>query len=68
MMSATVRKKMRHTLRALRKDQLQVAEWYGSMKNSPENAWEQIKREFSDAFKAFSDAWERAEKEMRKGN
>jgi inorganic triphosphatase YgiF len=63
-MSAAARKKARDSLKALRKQRIKVAEWYGSLKNSSADAWEHMKKCFSDAYKAFSDAWEKAEKEF----
>lgn len=58
------REKARASLRVLRKQRTQAAEWYGSLKNSSADAWGHIKKGFSDAYKALYDAWEKSEKEF----
>lgn len=63
-MNKAAREKVLASLKVLRKQRIKVAEWYGSLKNSSVDAWEHMKKGFSDAYKAFSDAWERAEKEF----
>ena len=63
-MNEAVRKETRENLRALRKQRNQVAEWYGSMKTSSADAWDHMKKGFSDAYKALEDAWEKSEKEF----
>ena len=63
-MDKDARKKARDSLKALRKQRNQVAEWYGSLKSSTENAWEHMKKGFSDAYKALNDAWEKSENEI----
>jgi ElaB/YqjD/DUF883 family membrane-anchored ribosome-binding protein len=63
-MNEAARKEARENLRALRKQRNQVAEWYGSMKTSSADAWDHVKRGFSDAYKALEDAWEKTEKEF----
>lgn len=67
-MNEAARKEARENLRALRKQRNQVAEWYGSMKTSSAGAWDHMKKGFSDAYKALSDAWEKAEKEFSSRN
>ena len=64
-MNEAVRKETRENLRALRKQRNQVAEWYGSMKTSSADAWDHMKKGFSDAYKVLEDAWEKSEKEFR---
>jgi phage shock protein A len=66
-MNAAAREKARASLTALRKQRIKVAEWYGSLKSSSVDAWEHMKKGFSDAYEAFSDAWEKAEKEFGSG-
>lgn len=58
------RKKARDSLKALRKQRIQVAEWYGSLRSSTGSAWEHIKKGFSDAHKDLSDACEKSENEF----
>ena len=64
-MSEATRTQARESLKALRKQRNQVAEWYGSMKTSSANAWDRMKNGFSDAYKALADAWEKSEKEFK---
>ena len=66
-MNKAAREKARANLKALRKQRIKVAEWYGGLKSSSVDAWGHIKKGFSDAYEAFSDAWEKAEKEFGSG-
>lgn len=66
-MNKAAREKARANLKALHKQRAKVAEWYGSMKSSTVNAWEHMKKGFSDAYSALYDAWEKSEKEFRTG-
>jgi hypothetical protein len=63
-MDKDTRKKASESLKALRKQRNQVAEWVGSLKSSTKNAWEHMKEGFSDAYKALNDAWEKSENEF----
>lgn len=63
-MDEGARKKARENLRYLRKKRNYVAEWYGSMKNSSADAWDHMKKGFSDAYRALEEAWENSEKEF----
>jgi hypothetical protein len=63
-MSEEARKKARAGLRTLRKQRTRVAEWYGSMKSSSEEAWEQMKEGFSDAFQQLRDTWRKSQQEF----
>lgn len=65
-MDKTARGNARTSLQELRKERTQVAEWYGSLKSTSAEAWEQTKRVFSDAYKNLNDAWEKSEKEFGK--
>ncbi len=66
--NAAARKEARENLKALRKQRNQVAEWYGGMKTSSADAWDHVKKGFSDAYKALQDAWEKSEKEFSGAN
>jgi len=66
-MDKAAREKARANLKALRKQRTELAEWYGSLKSSSAGAWEQVKKGFSDAYTALSDAWEKVEKELGSG-
>jgi hypothetical protein len=63
-MNKAARKKARSSLRALRKQRTKVAEWYGSMQSSSTDAWEHMKKGFSDAYQSLYDAWEKSVKEF----
>lgn len=62
-MDKAAREKARRNLDALREQRARVAEWYGKMKNSSGDAWEDMKKGFSDAYQSLDEAWEKAEKE-----
>jgi len=63
-MDKAAREKARASLKELRKQRTQVAEWYSSLKSSTVDAWEHMKKGFSDAYRALHDAWEKSEKEF----
>ncbi len=63
-MDKAARENARASLDALRKRRTQVAEWYGSLKNSSVDAWGHMKKGFSDAYGSLYDAWEKSEKEF----
>ncbi|NOY73354.1 MAG: hypothetical protein GXP14_13470 [Gammaproteobacteria bacterium] len=63
-MSEATQKKTRATLKVLRKQRTQLAEWYGGLKSSSADVWEGIKNDFSDAYKSFYDEWKKAETEF----
>tara|TARA_R110002096_G_scaffold46310_21_gene123580 strand:- start:1695 stop:2114 length:420 start_codon:yes stop_codon:yes gene_type:complete len=63
-MDQAARKQARASLKALRQERVQVAEWYGGMRSSSADAWEHMKRGFSNAYQALSDAWEKSEHEF----
>ncbi|TFH07498.1 MAG: hypothetical protein E4H07_09010 [Nitrosomonadales bacterium] len=62
-MDETARERARGTLTALRKKRVQVAEWYGGLKNSSTEAWEHMKEGFSDAYSSLRNSWEKAKNE-----
>ncbi len=63
-MDKTARENARTSLQELRKERTEVAEWYGSLKSSSADAWEQTKKVFSDAYKDLNEAWEKSEIEF----
>jgi hypothetical protein len=64
-MDKAARERARNTMKALHEQRVQVAEWYGSLKNSTADAWEHTKNGFSDAYKSLRTAWEKAEREYQ---
>ncbi len=67
-MSETTRKKTRATLKALRKQRTQLAEWYGGLKSSSADVWDGIKNDFSEAYQSFYNEWKKAEAEFGSGH
>lgn len=63
-MDQAARDKSRTTLRELRKQRAEVAEWFGRWKESSANAWEQMKKGFANAYQDLQEAREKAEKEF----
>lgn len=57
------REKAQNSLKELRKQRIELAEWYGGLKNSSGSAWEQMKKGFSDAYQNIIDAWEKVKRE-----
>ena len=60
----SARQKVKANLKALRQQRNELAEWYGGLKNSSADAWEQMKKGFSNAYQALSDSWEKAKGEF----
>jgi small-conductance mechanosensitive channel len=67
-MDKAAREQARNTLKTLREQRVQVAEWYGGLKNSTASAWEEMKKGFSAAYKALRLSWEKAEREYQQKN
>jgi len=66
-MTSATRQKIKGTLKNLREQRNEVAEWYGGLKHSSADAWEEMKKGFSNAFSSFVDAWNKAVKEFGAG-
>lgn len=64
-MDNSAREKARASLKYLRKQRIQAAESYGSLKSSSAGAWGHMKKGFSNAYMALHDAWEKSEQEFR---
>ncbi|MHC1759280.1 MAG: hypothetical protein AB9917_07195 [Negativicutes bacterium] len=56
-MDKAAREKAQAGLKELRKQRIELAEWYGSLKNSSLSVWEQMKKGFADAYQAIIDTW-----------
>lgn len=59
-MSKTTREKAKATLKELRKQRNEVAEWYGGLKHSSADAWEEVKQGFSKGYKALAKSLSKA--------
>lgn len=64
-MDKEARENYRATLKALHKQRIRLAEWYGGWKSSSASAWEHMKKGFSDAYRALSDSWEEAAQDFQ---
>lgn len=67
-MTQAARQEARASLKMLRQQRIELAERYGSFKNSSINAWAQMKKGFTDAYQAMSDAWKKAIDEYHTNN
>ena len=64
MMNKDARKNARTSLKSLRRQRIELAEWYGRLKSSSNDAWGQMKKGFSDAYSAVNGAWGKAKQEF----
>jgi TolA-binding protein len=67
-MTQAARQKAQTSLKTLRQQRIKLAEWYGSFKHSSADAWKEMKKGFTDAYKTMSDSWGKAIREFDKGN
>ena len=65
-MSAAARKQTRESLALLRQKREEAAEWYGGLKHSSGEAWEEVKKGFSDSYDRLEQAVKKAAKEFEK--
>ncbi len=65
-MDEVTRDKTRASLKTLRTQRTQAAEWYGSLKSGAAGSWEHIKEGFSDAYKSLDKAREKSEQEFNR--
>ncbi|TWX66525.1 hypothetical protein [Colwellia sp. C1TZA3] len=63
-MNKAARNNARTSLKSLRSQRIEVAEWYGRLKSSSNDAWGQMKTGFSNAYGAVNSAWGKAKKEF----
>jgi Skp family chaperone for outer membrane proteins len=63
-MNMAAREKARASLRALHKQRIKVAEWYGSVKNGADDTWKHMKKGFSDSYETLQESWEKFNKEF----
>jgi len=67
-MSAAARKKTRKSLDMLRQKREETAEWLGGLKHSSAEAWDEVKKGFSDSYDRLERAVKNAAKEFDKEN
>ncbi|WP_207062942.1 hypothetical protein [Motiliproteus sp. SC1-56] len=63
-MSQASRREARDALQALRRQRVRVAEYYGGLKNSSADTWEEVKQGFSGAYETLYRAWSEATHEL----
>jgi hypothetical protein len=63
-MDQSARKKARASLKALRKQRNEVAEWYGGLKHSSSNAWEDVKKGFLNSCQELRDTFHKVQGEF----
>ncbi len=63
-MDQAARKKARATLNALRRERNEAAEWYGGLKHSSAESWEQVKAGFVKSYEALKESFARARKKL----
>jgi len=63
-LSQSARERARASLATLRQQRNEVAEWYGGMKYSSGNAWDEMKQGFSRAYTDLRESWAKAEQEF----
>ena len=62
-MDAAARRKARATLSALHKERDEVAEWYGGLKHSSAEAWDEVKGGFVKSYEGLKQSFAKAAKE-----
>ena len=63
-MDQASRDKAKETLQALRKKRNELSEWYGGLKHSSADAWDQVKMGFAEGYEALASAFDKAENEF----
>jgi replicative DNA helicase len=58
-MDAAARKRARENLKALHKERTELAEWYGGLKHSSAQAWEEIKKGFAKSYSKLEKSLEK---------
>jgi hypothetical protein len=60
----SIKTQWRETLVSLRKQRVQVAEWLGGLQYGSQEAWEEVKEGFSQAYQELSDSLQVEEEKM----
>jgi len=61
-MDQAARKRARATLDALRRERNEAAEWYGGLKHSSAESWEQVKAGFVKSYEVLKESFAKARK------
>jgi len=65
-MGVAAREKKREALKALRHERQEVSEWYGGMRHSSAEAWEDVKKGFAQSYDRMEDAFKDAARKFKK--
>jgi hypothetical protein len=63
-MDQAARKKARAALNALRRERNDTAEWYGGLKHSSAESWEQVKAGFVKSYEVLKESFAKARKQF----
>lgn len=63
-MDQAARKKAQATLNTLRRERNEAAEWYGGLKHSSAESWEQVKAGFVKSYETLKESLAKARKEL----
>ena len=63
-MDQAARRKSRAALNALRRERGELAEWYGGLKHSSAESWEQVKTGFVKSYEVLRNSFAKARKEF----
>jgi len=63
-MDQAARKNARATLNALRRERNDAAEWYGGLKHSSAESWEQVKAGFVKSYDVLKESFAKARKQF----
>ena len=63
-MDQAARDKARATMRALRRERNELAEWYGGLKHGSAEAWEEVKAGFAKSYEVLRGSFVKAAKEF----
>ncbi len=63
-MDQAARKKARAAQKALRRERNEVAEWYGGLKHSSAESWEQVKAGFVKSYEVLKESFAKARKQF----
>jgi len=66
-MTKEARLEWRASQKELRIRRNELAEWYGGLKHSSDEAWREVKKGFSDAYKKLDQAFEKAKEKFESG-
>lgn len=67
-MSDAARTESREKMRMLRQQRVELAEWYGGLKEGSAKAWKEVKEGFGKAYSALQSAWHESDNEFGKAH